>query len=1127
MRPEARYHDSGPYGWGALLSLLAVLYLTLLPFEFQEVAVADAWRQFLAMQVGPLRSRARQQWMANALMFLPLGFFMTAWLTVNLRSGFARLLTATLVGVFCLLVTAAVEFGQIWLPYRNPSLHDISANFTGGVAGAALWLAAGRRLAPLVTVGRREGLQISGARALGLYAAFYVAVSLLPFDFFLSLDELRARLASDHWSWWKRADYCLESLIQCRMLEAAQYLLAVPLGLWLRQRFDRRRAGPALLAAIAVGVAVEAAQWLLVTGRADGFSALLRAAGAASGVLLVPALWRLDLRRMRNRWGGTLALLLVVPYVLTLFALTLGNSEFHGDITRAREQFQSLRLLPFYYHYFVPEAVAIRSVLLNLMLYAPLGGLLWLWCGDDRGSGARPVAVALLGALAALVVEAGKLFVDGLRPDPTSVWLGATAAWLGWWLCTWVWRQHRLTPIRRSDVVGNPQPPLGKRVQALTPGTRGEDRRVAGSGAQDAGRWGEGIARDASESGAESLGSESVSRIARSIGVMLLIVTLGLAITWPVASPWLVVALIFYAAWLWRQSAAWLLVIPVLVPTLNLSLYTGRFFFDELDLFLLATVAVIALRWQAGRGIVSLPRTVAWALAVFALSVAISLGIGLLPLPPADANALVHYTNNYNALRDAKGFLWALLLFALLRQSQLSVEDLMQRWFVPGMALGLTGAAGVVLWERAAYPGLFDFEIRYRISGLFTDMHVGGPSIEAYLVMATPFALLWAWQRRHWAWQIPTLGLLVIVLYGVVVTYSRAGYLGMVVALGVILAGALAGAVALRGSRRWRLAALALLPLVVAGLVLPHMTGSFFESRIMQLESDLDSRKAHWRLVMDLRGPGLREAVFGSGLGRFPQAYAWGNPEGRSPANFGYAKRAEETVLRLGTGDSLFINQRLSLPHRGDYIVEITARADQPSRLALFVCEKHVRHFFTCVDDRVHLPEAGSNEGPWLWRFNTDGLATGPWFARRQLTFSFANTTNDSIIDIKRLSLMSSDGRELLRNGDFSQGGRYWYFSTDHLWPWRTENQWLEVFFAQGWLGLLSFIALTLFGMLALLRSAARGVFDDACLLAALAGTLAVGVFSAVFWSPRLSLLFYLILLLGVAARYARRHNQR
>ena len=239
----------------------------------------------------------------------------------------------------------------------------------------------------------------------------------------------------------------------------------------------------------------------------------------------------------------------------------------------------------------------------------------------------------------------------------------------------------------------------------------------------------------------------------------------------------------------------------------------------------------------------------------------------------------------------------------------------------------------------------------------------------------------------------------------------------------------------------------------------------------------------------------------GSGLGCFPQAYAWGNPEGRSPANFGYAKRAEGTVLRLGTGDSLFINQRLSLPHSGDYVVAITAQADQPFRLALFVCEKHVRHSFKCLDHRVHIPEVGSGTGPLLWRFDVDGSATGPWFARRQLTFSFANFTNGSIIEIERLSLKSSDGWELLRNGDFSQGGRYWYFSTDHLWPWRTENQWLDVFFTQGGLGLLSFIALTLFGMLALLRSAAWGVFDDASLLAALAGTLAVGVFSAVFCS--------------------------
>ena len=116
-------------------------------------------------------------------------------------------------------------------------------------------------------------------------------------------------------------------------------------------------------------------------------------------------------------------------------------------------------------------------------------------------------------------------------------------------------------------------------------------------------------------------------------------------------------------------------------------------------------------------------------------------------------------------------------------------------------------------------------------------------------------------------------------------------------------------------------------------------------------------------------------------------------------------------------------------------------------------------------------------------------------------------------------------GEKLLHDGDFAAGSRHWYFTTDHLWPWRVENQWLEIWLDQGWLGLLAFVVLTLAAFGRWLKGAVQGRFEDACLLASLAGVLTIGVLSTVFWSPRLSLLFYLILLLGVAASYSRDHR--
>jgi hypothetical protein len=92
-----------------------------------------------------------------------------------------------------------------------------------------------------------------------------------------------------------------------------------------------------------------------------------------------------------------------------------------------------MRWLPLHHHYFVAEAVAIQSVLLHLGMYAVAGLGLWLW---DRGrrevaTPDRPAMLIRAGmsaAALAVILEAGKLFLVGLRPDTTVPFLAALSA---------------------------------------------------------------------------------------------------------------------------------------------------------------------------------------------------------------------------------------------------------------------------------------------------------------------------------------------------------------------------------------------------------------------------------------------------------------------------------------------------------------------------------------------------------------------------------------------------------------------------------------------------------------------------------------------------------------------------
>lgn len=71
----------------------------------------------------------------NFLMFVPFGLMIAPLLR---RSP----LIAT--GIFCLLLSLSVEFGQQFLPRRVPSVPDIVYNTFGGMSGALAVLAVER-----------------------------------------------------------------------------------------------------------------------------------------------------------------------------------------------------------------------------------------------------------------------------------------------------------------------------------------------------------------------------------------------------------------------------------------------------------------------------------------------------------------------------------------------------------------------------------------------------------------------------------------------------------------------------------------------------------------------------------------------------------------------------------------------------------------------------------------------------------------------------------------------------------------------------------------------------------------------------------------------------------------------
>ncbi|MCG5517320.1 hypothetical protein LPW29_14495, partial [Ectothiorhodospira sp. 9100] len=254
-----------------------------------------------------------------------------------------------------------------------------------------------------------------------------------------------AKLDSDRWGLWQApVSGGGEWWVLRSMILVMTAPIGVLLGWWLF------RAAPALggaarfavvmVFALAFGLLVELGQFVTVSGVAEGGSWLSRALGVALGAVLFLERDHFSPDRLRH-WARPVVGLLLVPFLLLVSVLNLGGEGFALETGSVLSKLDSVRFLPFWYHYNVPEAVAIGSVIFHVLMYLPVGVGVWLWRWGPRGITPRKgvLSAVILGLLLAFVMEAGKLFMAGLRPDPTSQWIAMAAAWLGWQVCAMGW----------------------------------------------------------------------------------------------------------------------------------------------------------------------------------------------------------------------------------------------------------------------------------------------------------------------------------------------------------------------------------------------------------------------------------------------------------------------------------------------------------------------------------------------------------------------------------------------------------------------------------------------------------------------------------------------------------------
>ncbi len=1083
--------------------LILVIYGSLLPFTRNDLTFDDAWTNFPHIPFLNLGVANRADLVANLLLYIPLGFLLCGFLAGRRRHQWVRIIGSMVALLFSIAIAVSIEFTQQFFAPRTVSLNDLYAEILGAVLGIVLWLVAGRRTVQLVSTIYIGGEQARHAILL-IYGLAYLLLSLFPYDFLLSLDEYEGKWLSGHIGL-LFAPLCGSG---CMWKLIPEVLAVMPLAILLFRSLPHT---PLFLAAITgamLGILIEGLQFAIASGVSQGASIVSRAIGMMLGASLMRFISEIDWRWIRQYTRG-IVLIGILPY---LCLLALVNHWFSGDwysISDAIDRLDEIRFLPFYYHYYTSEQRALISLLFQAGIYAPVGIFFWLWRWGVwsidlvRGSTLLP---GLAAGLLACIIEMGKLLVQRTHPDPTNILIAAVSAILAYRLLNMLF----ITKVSGGKPIAN---------------TASDNNQIENE-------------VSATKSVAQAEAIHQIDRYATFtvqhnhsdkqcvrrplwltvFGLLALVIAGFAAFTHPLGATWTLLWLVSYVVLLWWRPDLWLVWVLALLPVLDLSPWSGRLFWTEFDTLLLATISVGYLRLYSGQSIWSiLGLPVSMLMMLFIISALISLGFGIWPLAPLDHNAFTSYYSSYNGLRVAKGLLFSLAFMPLLVHAWSKPSCAVHKltW---GMVLGLTLEVGYVLWERATFSGLFNFQNDYRITGSFHGMHVGGAYIESYLAAALPFVVLWAWlQRKVWVTAFA------IVLYGlgaysIMVTFSRGGQIAFAVVTLIVLLGFMWLSLRGRTQRLVNISAISLLTIAALAVAWPIAQGGYSQSRWAAFERDMIKRTDHWQEAIRIFQ--LRDAaLFGVGLGTFPSAYYWGAEVASRFTTYRFITENNNTILRLGSGDLTYLEQSVNVRPGQKYTltIDLLSQSDNAA-LTMTVCEKSLLHSYTCVTKPLRISEPGGEWTQYKLQIDTKDFLSSWMPFQRPVKLSLFNDRHGTLVDIDNVALYDEIGRNLIQNGHFSNGMHHWFFSTNHHLPWHIENLYLSILFEQGWIGLICFTILIIYTLIRCLFNARQRDSFSITLFASFIALLMLGILNSWNDEPRLTFLFYFLLITGLIA---------
>jgi VanZ family protein len=455
----------------AALYALGMVYLSLVlgpvGLHFVPIGFGEAWRKFMQISFVEHPSRERADWVGNLMMAIPLGYLLNSvfnfgWEGGRRAGGIAVTLTVAI------LFIAIVKYAQLFFPPRTVTLNYITAQALGAILGVVLFQLSHTRLYPrlLTLFENGDGLTI----VLGAYTVWLIGYFLMPFDFVMSLGDLAARGLELTSILGSTPGEGRQPTYQF-LLVVADTLSTVPVGMFLAVRGRDRSLGGLILRALGLMVGITFLQ-LFVLG-ADPFliALIYRTLGAIIGVLFMQQIKGRDLRKRHYYFSQYLPFALPIYLLLGMFVSGLLTSQW-VTVDEALNALEPRQFLPFWNFYIVTKARAAESFVVEFLMFAPIGVMVWLRRGFWSSGAAFSASTAFT---LSMLMELGRLMKPGLRPDFSDPIIAAMGAAIAFKSMPTLWKMfereaarsgsldHYIADLQRESV------PLSKAEEPLAP----------------------------------------------------------------------------------------------------------------------------------------------------------------------------------------------------------------------------------------------------------------------------------------------------------------------------------------------------------------------------------------------------------------------------------------------------------------------------------------------------------------------------------------------------------------------------------------------------------------------------------------------------------------------------------